>query len=806
MPRKDLLIAFALFILATLISALHNFGSEHFPVTLLFDSSHYLQVILPVIGFESALLHGHFQPELLTDKTFLEGIRLDGPILVNVFAPLLLFAKHTATAHMAKYFIVIECFFHGLSVALVFFLTQRISKSRLAAVLASMLWMFYPPAILQSERLLTEPLAEPLVLLFALLVTDQKSRWFKLVALGVVAVVVFMLKSALAVALFLSLLARLILFSGRKKFLLCFIAGAIVALTPWALFSKATMGTMLLGADREPGLNMGLGLDRETGGVPVIIRGPWCEQVFDLDSPLASAAGLYKADQIGYLRFFAEKAFKLFIFPWNDFKDSVFGFDAPYQFVYHLILLGTAIVGIFCCVIYRARLLDDQWTSCVILLMLVGGHFVYAIVQPNPRYMMTCVPLYAIFASIALIKSKAVLPQRYSLAANAVICSVFIFGGFYFAQNFDYGEQAFPLTAHESVSRQVSLDSNHVPKHLDTVLLLVDGSGITSDTKVVVNGEHLNDCLLPVYEFDTRMYSRFAKDCLMTCARFSFKPNYGAYRVWRAAVIPRGLLKEGENQFTLSQVDGKCVIYGDAQGERHLPSLQLFSLERMFMNPLSLDGRPKDPVQCAKSFGHEKFIFRNRDNLPRTLNSSLRIKLLFTTLQDIKDPEEKKLRSVTLKPRGELDALPQVKGEVHLDEHDLAGDDERKRRFSLPANPASGRYYVTVRGQAKRLSGGSQFALNCLLHDSIGYWRHAEMPAHVSISDEWQDFVCDGLLRTWDMRELKTLDAQLYPKDWNALQFYGLRHGSTRALLRNFKVTISPCYTPDCDFDKHIIL
>jgi hypothetical protein len=226
----------------------------------------------------------------------------------------------------------------------------------------------------------------------------------------------------------------------------------------------------------------------------------------------------------------------------------------------------------------------------------------------------------------------------------------------------------------------------------------------------------------------------------------------------------------------------------------------------MGMNPLSLDGRPKDPVKCAESFGQEKFVFRNRDNVARTLDASLRIKLLFTTLQDLKDPEEKKLRSVTLKPRGELEARPQVIGEVLLDQSDLAGDDERKRKFSLPPNPASGRYYVSLHGQAKRLGGGRLAAINCLVTDSIGYPRHAEMPAHVSLADEWQDFVVDGLLRTWDLKELKTVDAQLYPKDWNALQFYGLKRDCVKARMRNFKVTISPCYTPDCDFDKHIIL
>jgi hypothetical protein len=806
MSRKDLLIALGLVIAAALLSVLHNFATEHFPVTLLFDSTHYLQVMLPVVSFEQALLNGHFQPELLTHKVFLDGIRLDGPVLVNVFAPFFLFAKQVPSAHFAKYFILIECIFHGLAVALVFLLTNKVAQNRVVAILAASLWMFYPPALLQSERFLTEPLAVPLVLAFALLIVEQKPAFLRLLALGVLTVVIFMLKSALAVALLFALLMRLAVFSDRKKFLLCVCTGFILALSPWALFTKATMGTMLIGADREPGLNLGLGFDRETGGVPVIIRGPFCEQVFDLDNPLASAAGLYKADQIGYLRFFVEKAFKLFIFPWNDFKDSVFGLNSAWQFAYHLMLLGAAVSGIVCCFVFRGKLLGDQWSACLILMTLVAGHLIYAIVQPNPRYMMTCVPLLAVFAAIALLKARALTQAQYVIGATVVVSFVSILCGLYYAQSLDYGERVFPLSAHESITRQISLDAEHVPKNLDTVMLLVDGSGISSNTRVIVNGEHLNDYLLPIYEFDTRFYSRIVKDCLMTCARYSFKPGYGSYRVWRAAVIPRSLLKEGENQFSLSQIDGHCMIFGDPVGERNLPSLLLFSLERMFMNPLSLDGRPKDPVKCAKSFGHEKFVFRNRDNIPRTLDASVRIKLLFTTLRDLKDPEEKKLRSVTLKPRGKLEAKPEINSEVLLDQSDLAGDDERKRKFQLPANPASGRYYVSAQGQAKRFGGGNQAAINCLVHDAIGYWRHAEMPAHISIADDWQDFVSDGLLRTWDMKELKTIDVQLYPRDWNALQFYGFKRNCVKARLRNFKVTISPCYTPDCDFDKHIIL
>ena len=815
MTRADVIAVLSFAVAAISVSLLHNFTTEHFPVTLLFDSLHYLQVLQPLVQFEHGLLHGQLHWNLLTTKQFLDGIRLDGPVLVSVFAPLFLITGHHPTEHFAKYFVVFECLFQGLTVAIIWLTAKRLANNSWLAALAATFWTLYPPAILATERLLTEPLALCLVTSFAFLLIQKKAKFTTSFTIGllqgILCALIFMLKSALSPALILAIVVRFVTFEppfNRKSVLLAIAAGIILTLTPWAVFTKVTTGKMLLTSDREPGLNLGLGFDRETGGTPVIIRGPFCEQVFDLDYPLQSAAALYKADPIGYLSFFAGKAFKLVIFPWNDFKDTVFGLDAGKQFFYHLMLLGMGIFGLGS-FLYRPRsILDSNWNQGAVLLALMIGHIAYCLVQPNPRYMITSMPIVAIFAAVGLVRSRELLliPAKYCVGVSIVCGLFFVAGGYRYAQSFDYAESTFQLRSGESITRQIELNAASVSSELDTALLLVDGDNISSNTQLIVNGEHLADHLLPIYELDTRFYSHAAKDCLMTVARYSFKPNYGAYRVWRVAVVPRSLLKDGKNQFSLSQIEGKCTIYGDKVGERTLPSLLLVSLERMGMNPLSLDGRPKDPVKCANVNGHEKFVFRNKDNISRQLDSSLRIKLLFTKQFMPAEADERRLRSVTLGQRAQIEATPAQLGEFTLDTEHLDATENLKRQFVVPPNPASGRYYVTVRGQGKHLSGENEVAINCRFTDSSGKRRHAEMASHIAMADEWQDFVDEGLLRTWDMKELKDVETELYPKDWNALQFYGLQHRTSKSRLRNLGLFISPCYTPDCDFDKHIIL
>ncbi len=821
--RNNLLSA-ALFALgAFLVSLIHNFCSEHPPVTFAYDSYHFLQNLRIVVQFCLESLHGHMHPKLLSAPDFVQSIRLDGPVLAAFFtAPFLLLGKVPAVSD-AKVFIFINCVFQAIDVFLIWLLCFRLSFNRVAAGLAALCFIIYPPALLQTERFLTEPFVTPLLLGFALLISQAQLGFWKALVTGVIAGTIFMAKSALILPIVLATIIRLLgwifgadlnwharaQLNGQVnwaryiKFILGMAVGFILVIAPWAVFTQTNMGTTLLTADREPALNIALGFDRETEGLPAILRGPFCRTVVDLSAPWQCAAGLFKAHPFEYLGFFAEKAVRLIIHPWNDFKDTVFGLIAGQQYILHLIFLTVAFFGIACCLLQVTQPVPSTAIVAAIYLSLIFGHGIYSVVQPNPRYMITCIPFLAIFVGLGLWTFVSALKD----AGRRVILPVSIACGVMLVllvsnhlTSFEGTERAIRLGTGESIVREIDLAELKVPVTLDTVLLLVDGSDLSSDTKVLVNGEELPDRFLPVYEFDPSFYSGTARDSLITMAAKCLLPSYASFRQWSAVFVPRNLLLPGKNHLALVERHGLATVYADPPGDwRHIPTLELCGLEKIINNPLRLDGRFRDPVACAQTWNDERFTLRNHDGITRTIDENVRLKLLFA--EAINDPQTMKTRFVIPGDRFGFQSQSKPTGEITIDSsHQVSS------RFVFAKTPLAGNYYVKVTGEAKRLAGGTTACIRAKVVDSRGGLRFAEMPASLTLANDWQEFSAEGVVLTCDMSSIKSVDVQCLPKDWNLIRAYGLKRGCSTAAVRNLKVTIAPALIPACSFERRVIM
>ncbi len=805
LSKRNILCSSILALCALLIALFHNFSVEHPPVTMVYDSGHYLKVTQTIAQFLIESLRGHMHSKMLTTPEFIWDVKLDGPILPTFFAALFTLLGKVPQLHDVKLFIVVQCIFHALDVFLIWMLGFRLSANRLAASIGACSYMLYPAALLQTERFLTEPFATLLLLLFALTITNRNFTFKQAVISGALAALVFMLKSALVIAIALAVILKLFIVRPRGKFVLGSLLGLVLTVAPWAVYSYLHVGRVLFTADREVSVNFALGFDRECEGVPAILRGPFCRMVFDLDAPVQSASGLFVSHPLEYIGFFFHKATKLICLPWNDFNDSVFGVGTDVQRILHLFFAFAAILGVVSFLANYKNVSSDRADAGTICLALILGHFAYTLVQPMPRYMITSTPLLAVFIGLAVAWALKNGFKR-SLPALAIAsCLTGLVLGVYYGCRFETSEKTVVLNSGQSLLRNIDLSRLNVPVSLDAALLLVDGSNLSADTRVVVNGTELPDRLLPIYEFDPTFYSGTARDSLMTIALRSMYPSYYSLRQWNAIYVPRALIKTANNTFALTQKHGQISVYADPLGTRRLPTLELISVEKIFDDPVRADGRFLDPVVCANTVNAEKFVLQEQDGTVRNLDCSVRMKLLFG--EQIRDAQANKYRYVEPGDRPAVVGRAVDPSDVKLIADAKLGCSRANRQFLFNMNSSAGSYLVKISGQAKRLGGGSSVSLKALVTARNGRLQSfAQTPTRLDLTNDWQYFDVEGIVPSYSMHGARRVDVEFYPKDSNLLDAYGLKRGCCDAIFRDVKVTITPVYIPACTFDRRVIM
>lgn len=457
MSRAFLIAVFALSLAASLW---FNFASAHINNAGVADASEYMRL---------AMALGHFlwhdpgfyfsaSPELKQALGELKGFSQAGIVFPGyvLLCWLLSGSPHAYESWQAPIFG--QCVLAaGASVFLA--LTGNLLWGRTAGMICGVLAALYPAFIVNSGRLYSESFATSLtaVILFSLCrgFAGKSRGKAEIFLLGASLAMVQLTRSLMVV---LSLFAYPLIYfqDGRrqswKKLVLLFLGMAVI-LVPWLCLQKAVFDKASLVVDRVGNYNLYVGTNYSIKG--------WLSYPYpDVTSieKKSSAAVLYdnvRAGPLKFMKLMADKPYRLFKFPWNDFRTSIGGVNFYWQVAFHqflLLLCGIGLaIGIFSS--KNAELEEKPLVRArLFLLLYLIFHLLYWLFITVPRYNMTAMPAMILFAgaggaalielvktnrkrgvllivaslALFLIVRQSNLGALYPLFGNAVAASVFL--------------------------------------------------------------------------------------------------------------------------------------------------------------------------------------------------------------------------------------------------------------------------------------------------------------------------------------------------------------------------------------------
>ncbi|GMM71797.1 hypothetical protein MTsDn5_17490 [Alteromonas gracilis] len=159
---------------------------------------------------------------------------------------------------------VVNTILGGLSTVLLYCCARIVLKNHIYALIACLLWGFYPPNILYTEYLAKENLVIPLLLSQMYLILTYRGTWIKTFLLGVVFATGMLSGSAILftvlpiVYVILSLGKSSVKFSQASIIRLCFF-GLVFLLTmsPWLAYTKSQLGVAVI--TTNSGFNLYIG-------------------------------------------------------------------------------------------------------------------------------------------------------------------------------------------------------------------------------------------------------------------------------------------------------------------------------------------------------------------------------------------------------------------------------------------------------------------------------------------------------------------------------------------------------------------
>lgn len=443
------------FAVATAIACYHNFFTLHTRATFYGDSRHYLETCGQLAAVMRSNLDGALTATGATTGTLASNLMLDGPILTLPPAIFFAIAGKIPTPLDWPWFTAAGCITHGINALLTCLLARTLTGSNKWALLAGLVWALYPAAIVSSERYLTEPSATSLLLVLVLIgskliaadnrigsasecnkkeangtiqIASNSSRPLLSLALvfGIVTGLLLLLKPALlpaAVAISGLLVFCLRTWNRRAATTGSLLAATMLVLLQWGLCTKAMTGVMHLTPQRVPSYNLAMGCNVKVDGwgafpVPQSTEALSAKATVSLPGALIETTRNHPGE---ITNLFLRKLSRLWFYPWNDFRISVFGISAPLQEWWHSALVALSIAGLVAVASGTARRRGAVGTfvgfACVLAAL---GHLVYIPFETIARYGHSAIPYLVILAVYGLLNIRTA-SQRVALLAVAVI-------------------------------------------------------------------------------------------------------------------------------------------------------------------------------------------------------------------------------------------------------------------------------------------------------------------------------------------------------------------------------------------------
>lgn len=300
--------------------------------------------------------------------------------------------------------VVFQCILTSLACVFITYTGFKLWDLR-AGTLSGLLAAFYPGLIVNSARLISEPLATFFICLIMALTTSLVSqrdfRSLKAYCLGLASVALQLTRSALVLVTAVIGAAGLFLFKNREARLPfgLLILGMATGLSMFAAIQFLGTGHGSIMADRLSSYNLFVGVDLTSDG--------W------LAYPFSNFAFMYELthyeiilqslnqNPLKFIEIIANKIPRLFAYPWNDFKASIGIFTPWTQVLFHQICLCLATVGL--CLSSGATTDKNRFPGVKALFVVIFlAHTAYIFFESQPRYALTSMPFILLFAGFGL--------------------------------------------------------------------------------------------------------------------------------------------------------------------------------------------------------------------------------------------------------------------------------------------------------------------------------------------------------------------------------------------------------------------
>lgn len=611
--------------------------------TFSFDGRHYLDTCAALTKAFIGITHGDTDTALsiIKSDTFKNGVLFDGPVVVTLPAIVFALCRHVPAYSDWRWMVLIYSVFQSTTAAITAALAMKLTRNARWAVTAGLIFGLYPASLANSGRYLSEVPTTMFLSLFLLFIVDAAKRKTKAVAAGICGGIVALAKPALVPAVLLTTLLAGIrtvpfdtvrpssrLIKVALTSLIVFVSLAL-PIMPWYAYTKIMTGTGSITAQRLPVYNAAVGTDRESDGWCTLPDSEYVRLMTMENSPVTVLMSQWGDDPWGCAALALKRVTRMFAYPFNNFRQSVFGLPAAGQQFLHSLLVTSALFGICLYLVERiehamrkpgALENENEWAVAGDLsLLLIGGHLVYVLFQAMARYAYSAVPLLCLFAVVG---TKAIYDRvrtggdtqakpsvgAFSVAVSlAVLSAMVVFLAEPVLSSQDGFEVAHVLAPGDQLEQRIDLSSVKCPRNFEAVLLLVDGSKGIAQSTIEVNGHVLKDKLLSMYSFDSCIYGSYA---LFSEFAHLLRVSMDDFRQWRAVVVSKDWLKlDGDNIIKVrspaaesaltEQQTTEVTIYGQSHGaNRRILSPNFLAYDRLLLELDKLEPRIRQTV-CA---------------------------------------------------------------------------------------------------------------------------------------------------------------------------------------------------------------
>ena len=726
--------------------------------------------------------------------------------------------------------------------------SNRQGPAALLPFLAGLAYGLYPSTLVATGVNRSETLATFLIMLFIFAGCRLLHSRVALVVTGIVGGVLALTKPVLipVLALLYAYFALVPvsvsgIFCGPKgeglraltgAFLRLLLLGVvtIATISPWCLYSGLKAGKVAITAERGPSYNAGVGTDLEMDGWCTTPESNHVNLMKTSDSPGAVLAAIWVKQPLELTVLTLRRVARLWSDPWNDFREVVFGLSPGGQRYIHVLMLFLGLGGAYLYLIDLCRrqfrwsdasaitasleLSSRQRLLLDLLVLFVLSHSAFAVFQAMARYAFTAMAaLYCLAFFLLLLAFRLKGGARRTYLLSSLFLSALTLFSLYAIEPVTTAgrlqEEPLALSAGESLYRYIDIPASSTRGA--KALLMVDSGGPCHELKARVNGVELSGNFQPFNQFSSSHYFLFDT---MAEHGAQMRTLVQDFRQWRAIPVNPDLLKDGRNVIQISNGGAApLTIYGDRSGiataasspqeSWRLPSPDYFGSDRMLVSVTSLESRI---ASMRPAFG---FKSAEREVKPRLLlavskgtglengSASNLPASPFRSLSSVRRPLTPK--DFHWFSRAEAETLV-----VNKDVLRALGILSTRVPFRLTAGKGSPltQVRVTLRGQARCLSGPGRLGLDMVLRSPARTQSLGCVPDFVNVGKDWTDFsVSDVVPLAFMGGSIDSVSVGFAPCPRLETQYGPGKHCSNLR-LRNLQVTVEGIASYDLGYSK----